>query len=303
MNYFTNNKEEKSLIEFISKYQYLNISNVKYFFCSKRYFRNRISNLISKRFIKKLKSNLVLDELGIEYVKFLNLEYNKLNRNSKYLKRLLFLSNLGAFYHNCNTVRFTPSFAMKDKEVFTITARRFIGVLEINNIDYLTYSINKNHDNRYIQSIIYDIQKEKQYKNIIILVNDINRININDFSFGMNRVLLVEDNLNNRESLKYLHSVDWSEIISQTYKNKIFLSEYNFCDYTDYKNKYINTFYFLDTEKINRIKYFLRENKNKNIDIICNKEIEFKIRKELPNCNYITVDLEKYINKERKIYD
>ena len=303
MNYFPNGKEEINLIKFIAKYQYLNISNSKYFFSSKRYYRNRVSNLISKRFLKKIKSNLVLDELGIEYAKLFKFDYNKLNRNKKYATRLLYLSDIGAFFNNCNTVKFTPSFAMKDKEMFTITARRFIGTLEINGIDYLAYSITGKHDNKYIMSVLYDIQKEKKYKNIIVLVNDINRIDKDMFSFGMNRVLIIEDNTDNREKLKYLHSINWSEIIRQTYKNKIFLSEYNFCDYTDNKNKFINTFYFLDTEKITRIKHFLRENKDKNIDIVCSSFLENELKKELPSCNYCIVDIEKYIDKERIIYD
>lgn len=152
-------------------------------------------------------------------------------------------------------------------------------------------------------SIIYDIQKEKKFKNIIVLVNDINRINLNDFAFGINEVLIIEDNKKNREKLKYLHSINWSKIINDNFRNRLFFSEYNFCDYTDYKNKYVSTFYYLDTEKINRIKYFLRENKNKNAHIICNSELETEIKKELPNANYIVVDLEDYIDKERNVYD
>lgn len=152
-------------------------------------------------------------------------------------------------------------------------------------------------------SIIYDIQKEKKFKNIIVLVNDINRINLNDFAFGVNEVLIIEDNKKNREKLKYLHSINWSKIINDNFRNRLFFSEYNFCDYTDYKNKYVSTFYYLDTEKINRIKYFLRENKNKNAHIICNSELETEIKKELPNADYIVVDLEDYIDKERNVYD
>lgn len=152
-------------------------------------------------------------------------------------------------------------------------------------------------------SIIYDIQKEKKFKNIIVLVNDINRINLNDFAFGINKVLIIEDNKKNREKLKYLHSINWSKIINDNFKNRLFFSEYNFCDYTDYKNKYVSTFYYLDTEKINRIKYFLRENKNKNAHIICNAELETELKTELPNANYMVVNLEDYIDKERNVYD
>ena len=303
MNYFPNGDEEISLIKFIAKYQYLDINDAKYFFSTQKYYKKRITGLVKKKYLRRIKATLVLDELGIEYIKLFNLEYTPLNRNQKYYSRLLYISNLGAFFNKADTVKFTPSFCIKDKEMFTIKARRFVGILEINRFDYLTYHISEEHDNRYLTSVIYDIQKEKKYKNIIVLINDKNRANIDDFSFGMNSVLLIEDNETNREKLKYLHSINCAKIIQEKYKNKMFISEYNFCDYTDYKNKYINMFYFLDTEKINRIKYFLRENEDKNVDIVCSKDLEDELKKELPNCNYCVVDLEEYIDKERNIYD
>lgn len=303
MNYFPNSDEEISLIKFIAKYQYLGVNDAKYFFKTQKYYRKRITSLVKKKYLRRTKMNLVLDVLGIEYVKLFNFEYAPLNRNQKYFSRLLYLSNLGAFYHNCETVNFIPSFDIKDKEMFTITARKFIGILDVNGIEYLTYHISEDHDNKYQTSVIYDIQKEKKYKNIIVLVNDIKRINIADFSFGDNKVLIIEDTEINREHLKYLHSINWANAIRDCYNYKVFLSEYNFCDYTDYKNKYISTFYFLDTEKISRIKYFLRENKNKNADIICSSMLEQELRKELPTANFNILDLEEYIDKERNVYD
>lgn len=194
-------------------------------------------------------------------------------------------------------------FLIKDKEVFTTTARKFIGIFDINGFDYLVYTISKNHDIRYLNSIIYEIQKEKTYKNIIVLINDINRIHLQDFAFGMGQVLIIEDNDTNREKLKYLHSINKTKIIETIYKNPMFLSEYNFCDYTDYKDKYVSIFYFLDSEKINRIKHFLRENKNKNADIICSVSLANELKRELPSVHYITIDLEEYIDKERTTYD
>lgn len=103
--------------------------------------------------------------------------------------------------------------------------------------------------------------------------------------------------------MQYLNSINWIKLVEDYYKNKIFLTEYNFCDYTDYRNKYISTFYFIDTEKINRIKYFLRKNENKNADIICPVELKSNLQKELPTTNFIIVNLEKYIDKERIYYD
>ena len=76
----------------IAKYQYLNVKDAKYFFNSSRYYRNRIKTLIDKKFLRKIKCILVLGQSGIQYVQLLNLEYNKLNKNKQYKKRLLNLS-------------------------------------------------------------------------------------------------------------------------------------------------------------------------------------------------------------------
>ena len=305
MSNFPNGPEEISLLEFISKYQYLDVKDAKYFFNTQKYYKKRISNLVAKRYLKRTKSHhLVLDELGIEFAGLFKFEYNKLNRNVKYLPRLLYISKMAAFYYNCANVKFIPSFSMKNKEEFTITSRKFIGVLEINGMEYLTYHLTEEHNDKYLRLLIYDLQKEKTNKNIIILTNDENRIKINQFTFGMNQLLIVKDTEENREKLKYLHNVDWYNIIKAKYKrNDIYLSEYSFCEYTDYKNRYISTFYFFDTEKINRIKSFLKENKNKNADIFCNYEIKEMLVKELPNCNYFVVDLENYIDKEKFVYE
>ncbi len=305
MNYFPNGIEETNLMKFISKYQYINTNDCHYFFTSKKYYKQRISNLIKKNFLKRIKLNLVLDKNGIEYVKLMSFEYNKLNRNKQYLPRLLYLSHFAAFYNNCNNISFSPSFSIKDKETFTTIARKFTGILTINGIKYLTYHISKQHDNKYIYSIIYDIQKERNYKNIIIFIDDKSKIkNISDFTFGTNQVLIIEESNISKEKLKYINSIDWHLIINTIYKNdNISLSSYNFCDYTNYKNKYITTFYFFDTEKINRIQYFLMENKNKKMDVLSPKEIQPYLQKYLPTCNYISIDLENFIKKELHIYD
>lgn len=303
MNYFPNNNEEISLIKFIAKYQYLNIKDVPYFFSAKRYSRNRIRSLIDKKLLRKSKQSLVLDNFGIEYSKLFGFEYNTLNTNPKHKERLLRLSNIAAFYNNSNTIKFIPSFALKDKDIITLAARRYIGVFDINGFEYLAYQITEIHDNRYITSIIYDIQKEQKYKNIIIFINDLSRINLQDFAFGINQILIIEDKEQSREMLNYLNSLNWQKVINTYFKNNIILSEYNFCDYTNHKDKFISTFYFIDTEKINRIKYFLRENENKNAIIICNKDIENDLKKELPYAKYISIDLTQYIDKERTYYD
>lgn len=303
MNYLPNGDEEISLIKFIAEYQYLNVSDAQYFFKSRSYYRKRIKNLIDKNILWKIKWNLTLGDLGIAYAKLFKFEYNAINRNEKYSERLVRLASIGAFYHDSNTIKFIPSFSVKDKNIFTMTGRRFIGIFNINGIEYMAYQITKKHDDKYISSVIYDMQKEKQYKNFIIFTNKLNRINFQDFTFGYNQVLIIEDSDENKENLKYLNSTNWHRIIEDNFKSNVVLSEYNFCDYTNKKDKFISTFYFIDTEKINRIKYFLRENENRNAIIICSKDLEIELKKELPNVKYVILDLEQYIDKEKRYYD
>lgn len=126
MRHFLNSDEEIDLIKFIAKYQYLSVNDTKYFFNSGSYYKKRITKLIQKGFLKRTKLKLALGKMGIEYVKLFNFEYTRLNRNTEYVKRLMYISHLAAFYHKCNTVDFIPSFSIKDKEVLTITGRRYI---------------------------------------------------------------------------------------------------------------------------------------------------------------------------------
>ena len=81
------------------------------------------------------------------------------------------------------------------------------------------------------------------------------------------------------------------------------MAGYHFCDYTDYKQKYVSMFYFFDAEKIYRIKSFLRENKDKNVDIVCSVKLEKDLRKEFPNARFVVVDLERYVEKVRRYYE
>lgn len=301
MDYFPND-EELSLLKFIAKYQYLKSSDVSYFFNTKRYYQARITRLTNAHYIIRNKGYLTLDKKGIKLIKGFNFEYTKKNRNKDYQKRLAYISHIAAFYNNTNNFTFTPSYLMKSKEAHTNTSRKFMGTFEIKGFDYLVYHISSENDKRYITSVLGDIQKEKNYKNIIIITNNINKLNIYDFTFGYNSVLLIEDTDDNLEHLKYIHNVNWPKIVHDNFTHTS-LSEYSFCDYTDHRKKFISTFYFLDTEKINKINISLRENRNKDFYIICTNTLKNELQKYLPNVTYKIIELENYIEKQQNIYN
>ena len=114
--------------------------------------------------------------------------------------------------------------------------------------------------------------------------------------------MILEDNEKNLEQLKYLHSIDWQKAVDTIYRNKVFISEYNNCDYTNKKQLFVNCFYFLDAEKINRIKNFLSNN-NKSVDIVCNKIVYEYLSFIFTDLKYRIIDLEKFIDKEITYYD
>lgn len=301
-NIFPKNIEEQELVNFIYKYQYLNVNDVQYFFNSKSYYKKRITNLVNSKILRRYKSNLVLGEYGTELMRILGRDIGRLNYDKKYVDRLKYISHIAAFFHKCEFVKFIPSFQMKNKEIFTITSRRYIGELSINGIKYLTYHISKESKHSYINSVIYDIQKEQKYKNIIILVDEIERINFEDFAFGINSLIIAKDTDTCLEKLKYMNNVNWPQIIKEEYNN-MFLSEYKFCDYADRQNKYISTFYLIDTEKINRINNFLINNEKKNIEVICDEECARQLKKKIIRATYNVIDFSNYIDKEIRYYD
>ena len=300
---FPNDEKESALVEFMGIYGYLSEKDTKYFFKSKEYYKRRVSSLVEKGYLRKIKTYYTLNQMGKEYLSILNLKYYQKNRNKKYLPRLLYISHLAAKFFYCDNVKFIPAFLLKDKAKFTTTSRKYVGVLNIEGVSYLTYHITSKSDKKYVLSVIYDIQKEKEYEYFIIFVEDVGKIDVNNFVFGKKQVLIIEDTEINEDKIKYISKINWYRVIEDYYNNNIYLSEYSFCDYTDYKNKYVSMFYLLDSEKINKIKYFLKENQNRSAEIVCSKEVEPILRKEVPDANYVVIDIEKYIEKEKRYYD
>ena len=116
-------------------------------------------------------------------------------------------------------------------------------------------------------------------------------------------VLVIETSTDNLEKLGYINKVNWPQIMESLYQNQVYISEYNFCDYTDSKERFVSCFYFIDTEKINLLKYFLRENKDKKVDIVCGSLLLETLKRELPNQNYHTVDFAKFIKERFNVYE
>ena len=290
---------------FLYEYHFLKCSDSIFLFNTSEYYRRQISDLLNNDYIKKHSTGTyILSDNGKKYLKSLGYDFStKMAYSKKYIERQVLISYIAAVLFYKSNIKFIPSFKLKDKEIFTIKSRRYIGSIVINKKEYLTYYISQKQNKKYIDSVFYDIQKEKEYKNIIIFVEDISKIDLNQFCFGLKEVLIIESSLNNLDKLGYISKVNWSQIIQSLYQDKVFISEYNFCDYTDRKRKFVSCFYFIDTEKINLLKYFLKENKDKKVDIICSRECLVLLEKEMPNQNYYPIEFDSFIKGEFNIYE
>lgn len=290
---------------FLYEYHFLKCNDARFLFNTSEYYKRQISDLLNNDYIKKHSTGTyILSDNGKKYLKSLGYDFStKMAYSKKYIERQVLISYIAAVFFYKENIKFIPSFKLKDKEIFTIKSRRYIGAISINRKEYLTYYISKKQDRKYIDSIFYDIQKEQEYKNIIILVEDISKIDLNKFCFGLKEVLIIESNIDNLEKLNYINNVNWSQVMCSLYKSKVYISGYNFCDYTDNKDKFVSYFYFIDTEKINLLKYFLRENKDKKVDIVCNIVLLETLKKELPNQNYHIVDFDDFIKERFNVYE
>lgn len=297
------NEKDLEILLFVKKYKYVKVSDFKYLYANKQYYQTKIKHWINNNYLRKIKWYIVLGAEGKKYLENLGYKCSRISYEKTYIERQKIISSFAARYYNNKKIKFIPSIDLKDKQIFTITSRRFIGILNIDKTDYLTYYITKKHDDRYVQSVIYDIRKETKLKNVIVFVEDLKKIDINNFVFGLDKLYIIPTTENNIHLLERIHRIDYQKLFFKIYKENVYLSEYAFCDYYTKSRLYIFPLIFIDTEKLSIIKFFLMENKDEKVDILYSKNISLLAIGKLKGANYKPIDFEKYVQGEFNIYD
>lgn len=297
------NEKDLEILLFVKKYKYVKVSDFKYLYANKQYYQTKIKHLINNNYLRKIKWYIVLGSEGKKYLENLGYKCSRISYEKTYIERRRIISSFAARYYNNKKIKFIPSIDLKDKQIFTITSRRFIGILNIDKTDYLTYYITKKHDDRYVKSVIYDIRKETKLKNVIVFVEDLKKIDINNFVFGLDKLYIIPTTENNIHLLERIHRIDYQKLFFKLYKENVYLSEYAFCDYYTKSRLYIFPLIFIDTEKLSIIKFFLMENKDEKVDILYSKNISLLAIGKLKGANYKPIDFEKYVQGEFNIYD
>lgn len=297
------NDTDLEILLFVNKYKYVKASDFKYLYNNTQYYQSKVKQLIRDEYLRKMKWYLVLGRKGKLYLENLGYKCTRISYEKVYVERQKIISSFAARYYNNKYINFLPSIDIKDKQAYTITSRKYIGILEIDKAKYLTYYISKKHTYKYIQSIIYDIRKERKFKNVIVFTEDIDVIDINQFVFGLDEILIIPPTEDNLYILENINKINYQSIFANTYKNKVYLSEYDFCNYYTEHESFISVLPFIDSEKLCGLKYFLLENKYKTVDILYSKNIPLTAIGKIKGANYKTINFNKYIKKEFNIYD
>lgn len=289
-------KKDIELLAFLKKYQIMEATYSKRIYKSKAYYYKRLKLLEQERYIKRVNYYYIkLDIVGNKLMKYIGYDNNPVCRNEDYLKRVKEISKIATLTLDSN-IKFTSSWELKDKEIYTDKGRKFIGSLKYQEKVYITYYISNNKERLYISQIKNDIEKTTKYKNAIIFIENLKNLNKNNkyFIFGKNSTLIINPSKENFDRMRLLEKIDIIDILRKIYDGKeILLSSWDKADYMINKRKYIFLMPFIDTEKLHKLNVYYNNNRtiDRKIDILTFNDNKEKINEILTKkTNIIELD-------------
>lgn len=287
-------KEDIDVLKFLERYKILKIEDASLIYKTKRYYRSRVNKLIGREYVKRYKEYIMLDKKGRKVLGITGTGYIKNICNKSYMERLKHISNIATITIN-SSIEFIPSWEIKNKNIYTDTARRYIGKMIIDEKEYLTYYISNKKEHVYIKQILFDINKAMFSKNIIVFLEGLNIVDnkYGNLMFDKENTYIIVNNKENKELLKKYVELDIHEIMQGIYKKELLISDWEYADYLLDNNKYIINMIFINTEVISRLNWFYKENSNtkKEVEIVTIKENEEKIKELLRHyCKIIKID-------------
>lgn len=282
-------EEDELLIKYLIEYKIMLVEDTKLIYHSEWYHRKRIKKLIDQGYLKKYKFYYIeLDKKGRKLAGTTGKDYIKNKSNKSYMERLKQISNLATITINSKLV-FNPSWKIKQKDIYTDSARKYLGELVNGNKRYLVYYISNKKETKYIHQLFYDINKVINHDEIIIFVDNLDKLKeeYDHLVFGKAHTYIIINSKENRELIKQYGNIDFYELVKIIYgeEKQILISDWRIADYVLEDNYYIINMLFIDTEKLNELNWFFQENSRtkKKIDIITLKENKDVINLLCPN--------------------
>lgn len=239
-----------NFIMYLSEYGIITNENVKLFYDSKYYYKNRLASLAKGEFVERLYGKVLLGRKGKSYLNKIGLGYRNINRNETYKKRMERISDVSCKVQLSGWF-FEPSWRC-NINTFTKRGNRFVGIM----------SREKRHwgecdEDYYKRSyIVYFLHKDITPRELKYIDKELDR-NKNNF---IGAIVFIEDEwlLNHPK----FTNIDFSENYIIFYQKEIWDIFKKILDKDYMKNRIINMF----GEDIYRVKGYIYEIYCKNED-------------------------------------
>ena len=288
-------KKDTEVLMFLGKYKMMLGADCKWIYKTKDYHRKRLKVLEKERYIRRVNNLYIkLDDKGTKLVREFGYDYNNNCRKKVYIDRLNEVAKIASLTID-SSIDFIASWNLKESDMFTETARKYLGKMIYQGKEVMVYYISKDKQTTYISQTINDIQKTINYENIIVFMEDLKMLVDNQkFVFTKNSCMIVKPTNKNLNYMKKLEDMELYPIIKQIYHNtEILLSNWKKADYMTEDRTYIIVMPFIDTEKLHRLNIFYKNNQkiNRKIDVITLSENKEKINEILTNkTNIVEID-------------
>ena len=195
-----------NFIMYLSEYGIITNENVKLFYDSKYYYKNRLASLAKGEFVERLYGKVVLGRKGKSYLNKIGLGYRNINRNETYKKRMERISDVSCKVQLSGWY-FEPSWKCS-VNTYTKRGNRFIGVIsrekrwwqeddeDFYKRSYIVYFLHKDIIPREIKYIDKELERNKNdFKGAIIFIEDewlLNHPKFTNINFSENYIILYQ---------------------------------------------------------------------------------------------------------------
>ena len=195
-----------NFIMYLSEYGIITNENVKLFYDSKYYYKNRLASLAKGEFVERLYGKVVLGRKGKSYLNETGLGYRNINRNKSYKKRMERISDVSCKVQLAGWY-FEPSWRCS-VNTYTKRGNRFIGVMsrekrwwqesdeDFYKRSYIVYFLHKDITPRELKYIDKELERNKNdFKGAIIFIEDewlLNHPKFTNINFSENYIILYQ---------------------------------------------------------------------------------------------------------------
>lgn len=195
-----------NFIMYLAEYGIITNENIKLFYDSKYYYKNRLASLAKGEFVERLYGKVVLGRKGKSYLNETGLGYRNINRNETYKKRMERISDVSCKVQLAGWY-FEPSWRCS-VNTYTKRGNRFIGVMsrekrwwqeddeDFYKRSYIVYFLHKDITPRELKYIDKELDRNKNdFRGAIIFIEDewlLNHPKFTNINFSENYIILYE---------------------------------------------------------------------------------------------------------------